>query len=193
MLTFYYLNKEAVDSLYAQITPYVEESFERWVSGRAEGSGKLSSDGFLKWLGISLGSVEMTGEVGADMGRKIIQTLRHEQKLALVWKHLEANGQLMVLGSRRPAPAEVGTVVLFEGTFRLRRGTSDVARLEGETFDTPIVIAFSKAHMPPSIFSSLSYQTDGFPLSGCGTVINATEDEILIRPVALGTGFLAGR
>jgi hypothetical protein len=189
LLTFYYLNREEVDRQYAQTERYTISALEEYIANETRAKGKLSLGGFFTFLGINLGDVEASGAWDRTSSKKVLKTLSTEQKLALVWRHLQRKGELVIIDSASRSGLTVGEAVVFEGVFALSKQSEKTARLEGEIDGSQITISFSLEKMPESIYNALQLDVSDIPLSGYGMIMKIDERGILLRPVAFGLNF----
>ncbi len=190
MITFYYLNRAAVDSHYSQATDFVQESYEKWVSKSTDLKGRLAAGSFLRFIGIDLGEAEASGGVKREHRTKFTHTFPAEHKLPIVWRYLQQRGELAILTPHGHADLVSGKMLLFEGKFLVSDRSGETAMLSGKLSGKRVSLIFSTEHMPTSVLASLMYKAEGVLLSGCGLIMSSKESEILIRPVAFGLNFL---
>lgn len=191
MITFYYINRQAINDQYAQIVSFVVESIEKYRATSGKADGKFAFGKWLNALGLDLGGIEIGGELNKESTEKIFLKLSEEQKVFIVWKKLQETSELVVLTDETSEGIEIGSPILFEGMFSIFDGNeSEVSRLEGIVGRRKLVTIFSNENMPPSILGSLHHIPAENPLSGYGTVMRADEEEFIVRPIAFGLGFI---
>lgn len=179
MVSFYYLDQEGIDSLFAQVgKPYVETIVRRKTSGTTrKASGKISTGLVLKWLGI--------GEVGADVGlnhgrtysEEFTEFLRTEHKLRIAMNAVSEGKALIVFN---------------EDTF-------DAEDFQAEDFQKALFVDFSGHFETQSFCDAISLRkrnhTDQFVTFRCrhapitmGTSLRKYETGLSHLAIAWGRG-----
>lgn len=191
MFTIYYMNPQVVDQDYAQIVPYLQDSFEEWKSKKSNLKGKLTIKAFFQFIfGVDLGGIDASLEQDFSSGEKTIKKLSTEHKLLAVLASLHNKNKLVVATDDAIENVSTGDRILFESKFAIVDDSDDVAVMEGMVGAKTIVIHFSKSYVPASILTSLTYSMETFSLNGYGVVQQSEEQKVYLRAVAFGLGFL---
>lgn len=188
--SFFYINKNAIDTYYSQIKKKLVNSHEEIISKISKGGSNISLGPILSLFGLVGPDFKINGNVEKSVVNKKQYTISHQHKLASILKYQKATNSLSSIYSNTVAKLKPGSFVLFNLKFSLVEDDEEgVHILHSLNSIEKYRIYFSKKNMEPSIFAFLKHEVENADISGVGVALTNSDKYVTIRPISFGLNF----